>query len=255
MKVLPKIVKVLELFSNGDTLGFAEIVERTQLTRSNAAHILGALCDNQLLKRSSFGHYSMGKKLYELTGGTYRQNILNMLVQRCADRIASELGELGVVAACWKNQRLTLAKVQPKSAVQLSIADHWFEKSGWYRLSSGRLLLALQSDDVINAVVESVGLPSPAEWPEAFTKDKLLNQLAIIRQNRFVAVMRENSHLTSLAVPVKDAAGHDSLCLGTVYITGRHAEDKIRQDISKIADELHEQLCFHNISIQDISKL
>ena len=255
MKVLPKIVQILELFSNGDTLPFAEIVERTGLTRSNASHILSALCENQVLAKSSFGHYCIGKKLYELAGGTYRQNILSMLVQRCADRIASELGELGVVAACWKNRRMTLAKVQPKSMVQLIIADHWFEKSGWYRLSSGRLLLALQSDHVIHAVIDSVGLPSPAEWPEAFTKDKLLDQLAIIRKKRFVAVMRENNHLTSLAVPVKDAAGHDTLCLGTVYMTGRHAEDKIRQDISKIADELHEQLCLHNISIQDISKL
>ena len=80
MKVLPKIVQILELFSNGDTLPFAEIVERTGLTRSNAAHILSALCETQLLAKSSFGHYCMGEKLYELAGGTYRQNILNMLV-------------------------------------------------------------------------------------------------------------------------------------------------------------------------------
>jgi DNA-binding IclR family transcriptional regulator len=208
-----------------------------------------------LLTKSSFGHYRIGQKLYALSGGDCRINTFNMLVQRSADRIASELGELGVVAACWKNQRITLAKVEPKSTVQLSIADHWFEKSGWYRLSSGRLLLALQSNEVINAVVESVGLPSPAEWPEAFSRDKLMKQLAIIRQKRFVAVMRENDHLTSLAVPVKDAAGNDTLCVGTVYMTGRHAADKIRNSINKIAEELHEQLCFHNISMQDINNL
>lgn len=257
MKVLPKIIKVLELFSNGDTLAFSEIVERTGLSRSNAAHILSALCDNQLIAKSSFGHYCMGTKLYELAGGDCRQNILNMLAQRSADRIASELGELGVVVACWQNQRITLAKVQPESMVQLSIADRWFEKSGWYRLSSGRLLLALQSDDVINNIVEHVGLPSAAEWPEAFTGEKLLEQISVIREKRFVALMRENSRLTSVAVPVKDAAGHDSLCVSTVYITGHHSksDEEIIACLNSIADELHEQICFHNISIQDINNL
>ena len=66
MKVLPKLVKVLELFSNGDTLAFAEIVERTRLSRSNVAHILSALCDNQLLAKSSFGHYCMGLNFMSL---------------------------------------------------------------------------------------------------------------------------------------------------------------------------------------------
>ena len=257
MKVLPKIIKVLELFSNGDTLGFAEIVERTQLTRSNAAHILSALCDNQLLARSSFGHYCIGPKLYELAGGDCRLNILNMLAQRAADRIASELGELGVVVAFWNNQRVTLAKVQPEGMVQLSIADRWFEKSGWYRLSSGRLLLAMQSREVIEDIVHKIGLPGAAEWHEAITMEKFLHQTELIRQQELAVVMRENSQLTSVAVPVKDASGKDVLCVSTVYITGRHKlDDKaIENKLREIARELHEQICFHHISIQDINHL
>ena len=257
MKVLPKIVKVLELFANGDTLAFAEIVEKTQLSRSNAAHILGALCDNGLLAKSSFGHYCTGNKLYELTGGDCRLNILNMLAQRSADRIASELGELGVVVAFWNNCRITLAKVQPERMVQLSIADRWFEKSGWYRLSSGRLLLALQSNEVIKNIVDEYGFPSAAEWPEAITPEKFYSELEIIRQQRQAAVMRENSRLTSLAVPVKDFSGQDTLCVSTVYITGRHqlSDKEIAAKLHEIAGELHEQICFHHISMQDINNL
>ena len=257
MKVLPKIIKVLELFANGDTLAFAEIVERTQLSRSNAAHILGALCDNGLLAKSSFGHYCMGQKLYALSGGDCRLNILNMLAQRSADRIASELGELGVVVAFWQNCRITLAKVQPERMVQLSIADRWFEKSGWYRLSSGRLLLALQSDETIKNIVAEYGFPSAAEWPEAITPEKFYNELEIIRKQRLAVVMRENSRLTSLAVPVKDFSGKDTLCISTVYITGCYqlSDNMIASRLQDIADELHEQICFHHISMQDINNL
>ena len=257
MKVLPKIIKVLELFSQGGTLAFAEIVERTQLTRSNAAHILSALCENQLLTKSSFGHYCIGPKLYELTGGNFRQNILNMLSQHSADRIASELGELGVVVAFWNAQRITLAKVQPEGMVQLSIADRWFEKSGWYRLSSGRLLLAMQSKEVIENIVQNIGYPSAAEWPEAITHEKFSRQLELIRQQELAVVMRENSRLTSVAVPVKDASGKNVLCVSTVYITGRHQLDDqaIVARLREIADELHQQICFHHISVQDINNL
>ena len=257
MKVLPKIIKVLELFSQGGTLAFAEIVERTQLTRSNAAHILSALCENQLLTKSSFGHYCIGPKLYELTGGNFRQNILNMLSQHSADRIASELGELGVVVAFWNAQRITLAKVQPEGMVQLSIADRWFEKSGWYRLSAGRLLLALQSDEVIESIVQKIGLPSASEWLEAITPEKFAAQVQHIRQTRQAVVMRENGRLTSLAVPVKDASGADTLCVSTVYITGSHQEERIELigKLRKIAGDLHDQVVFHHISMQDMNQI
>ena len=257
MKVLPKLVQVLELFASGDTLSFAQIVERTNLTRSNAAHIVKALCANDLISKTKFGYYCMGPKIFALAGGDFRQNLLYMLAQRGADRIASELDELGVVVACWRNQRITLAKVQPERMVQLSIADRWFEKSGWYRLSSGRLLLALQSDSAIQEIVGSIGLPSAAEWPEAISPEKLQQEIARIRQQRYAAVMRENRRLTSLAVPVQDAAGADTLCVSTVYITGRHqlGDQAILEHLQSIADELHSQICFHHISIEDINNI
>ena len=155
------------------------------------------------------------------------------------------------------NQRITLAKVQPEGMVQLSIADRWFEKSGWFRLSSGRLLLAMQSKEVIENIVHNIGFPSAAEWPEAITPEKFFRQLELIRQQELAVVLRENSRLTSVAVPVKDAAGKNVLCVSTVYITGRHQLDDqaIVAKLREIADELHQQICFHHISVQDINNL
>ena len=70
-------------------------------------------------------------------------------------------------------------------------------------------------------------------------------------------VMRENSRLTSLAVPVKDFSGNDTLCISTVYITGRHplGDSGLLEKLRMIADDLHEQICFHHISMQDINHL
>lgn len=255
MKVLPKLIRILDLFAAGDTLTFAEITARTNLTRSNTAHLLNALCQNNLLTKSSFGHYQIGPKLFELTGGGRQQNLLNMIAQRGADRVASELNELGVAAAFHCGNRITLAKVQPERMVQLSIADRWFEKSGWYCLSSGRLLLALQSDAVIESIVEKIGLPSAAEWPEAMTKAKLFEQIQAVRQQRYAIVMRENNRLTSLAVPVTDASGEDSVCISTVYITNQHAgsDRTVIEHLLDIAQDMHNLLCFHHISLQHIN--
>jgi len=257
MKVLPKIIQVLELFAHGEVLTFAEVAERSGLTRSNTAHILSALCESNLLAKPRFGVYCMGEKIFALAGGECHQNILNMLAWGSADRIASELGELGVVVGFWKQHRVTLAKVQPESMVQLSIADRWFEKSGWYRLSAGRLLLALQSDEVIESIVQKIGLPSASEWLEAITPEKFAAQVQHIRQTRQAVVMRENGRLTSLAVPVKDASGADTLCVSTVYITGSHQEERIELigKLRKIAGDLHDQVVFHHISMQDMNQI
>jgi len=256
VKVLPKLVRVLELFAHGDVLPFAQIVERSQLTRSNTAHIVSALCENGLLTKTAFGYYCMGHKIFELAGNDCHQNLLNILAQRSADRIATELGELGVVVAFWQQQRITLAKVQPEGMVQLTIADRWFARSGWYRLSSGRLLLALQDDSTIAAIIRQVGLPTAADWPEAISEEKLFGQIRLIRAERRALAMRENGKLTSLAVPVKDASGRDSLAISTVYITGSKpiARSEIFLKLQQIADELHNQIKFHHIVVDNINK-
>ncbi|MBE6366864.1 MAG: hypothetical protein E7052_03005 [Lentisphaerae bacterium] len=257
MKVLSKIVRILELFAGGETLSFAEIVQQSSLTRSNTAHLLSALCEKHLLEKTSFGHYCLGSKIFELAGGNCQQNLLNILAQHSADRIAKELNELGVIVAYWQQQRITLAKVHPERMVQLTIADRWFERSGWYRLSSGRLLLALQSDDEIARIIEKIGLPTAAEWPEAITPEKLYKQIEIIRRNRHTVVMRENGNLTSLAVPAQDASGADTLCISTVYLTGRHqlSEQEIIAKLQEIAADLQEKILFHHISMQDINSI
>ena len=121
MKVLPKLVQVLELFASGDTLSFAQIVERTGLSRSNAAHIVKALCDNDLLARTGFGQYCMGTGIFRLTGGDFRQNLLYMLAQRGADRIASELDELGNTFI-FHNKKFTTQKFV--AFIQYTIQKH-----------------------------------------------------------------------------------------------------------------------------------
>ena len=115
----------------------------------------------------------------------------------------------------------------------------------------------MQSKEVIENIVHNIGFPSAAEWHEAITQEKFFRQLELIRQQELAVVLRENSRLTSVAVPVKDAAGKNVLCVSTVYITGRHQLDDqaIVAKLREIADELHQQICFHHISVQDINNL
>ncbi len=250
MKVLPKIVRMLTLFSHGGEFGFGEIVERTRLTRSNAAHLTSALCECGLLEKSGYGKYRIGPMLFELTGGSREAAQLAMFAERAAANIAGELGELGVVGCFWRDRRITLAKAFPDRMVQLRIADRWFENSGWYRLSSGRLLLAMQPDDRIAAVIEQIGLPPAEAWPEAVTMEGFRAEIERIRTRREVVMQRENGSLTSLAVPVQDADGADSLCVSTVYVTGRKSlsDAEVVDRLRSIASDLETQIVFHHLA-------
>lgn len=251
MKVLPKLVRTLRLFSDGGTLDFAEITARTGLTRSNQAHILHALCENRLLEKSAFGRYRAGAGLWELAGAGGARAALRMLSTNAASAVADTLHELGVVVCRSAGRRITLAKVQPERTVRLAIADRPMEHSGWYSLSAGRLLLALQSDDEIAAVVRQTGLPSPEEWPEVHDMPSLLRAAAAIREAGQVVLLRENGKITSVAVPVPDASGAPVLALSTVYITGSRddSDDAVLKRLGAIAEDLAAQLRFHGIAL------
>lgn len=251
MKVVPKIAKVLELFAENETLSFGEVVEYSQLNRSTVAHILSALCQCQWLEKTSFGCYRMGAGFYALTGEKRKNKLLAMLAERAARTVAGQLKELGVICCFSQASRITLAKVAPESMVQLSINDRWFENSGWYRQSSGRLLLAMQSESQINAIVDKIGLPTADAWPEAVTWSGFQREIERIRSAREAVVYRENGFLTSLAVSVKDASNKDDLCVSTVYVTGKQcfSETDMLARLREIALDMEIQLSFHQLSV------
>ena len=66
IKIMPKIITLLELFASGGDFAFSEIVVRTGLTRSNVSHLLQSMCECGMLKKEEYGKYRRGERLLRL---------------------------------------------------------------------------------------------------------------------------------------------------------------------------------------------
>ena len=97
IKIMPKIITLLELFASGGEYSFSEITAKTGLTRSNVSHLLQALCEEQMLEKVQYGKYRRGSRLTRLGLSVNPWKELIDKAGRCADNLMLWLNELAVV--------------------------------------------------------------------------------------------------------------------------------------------------------------
>ncbi|MFA6929338.1 MAG: IclR family transcriptional regulator C-terminal domain-containing protein [Lentisphaeria bacterium] len=254
IKVIPKIVKILELATKQGELSFTELLAGTGLGRSNLSHLLKSLCENGLLCRKGHGRYAPGEKLFLLLRSSDKETALYQIVNRCANNVMYEFNELTVVTACHGGQRLTLVKVRPQGkSHQVNGSGERYQRASWYNTASGRVLLAFQSEEQIRQLVNEYGLPLKSEWPTALTFESLLAEIAFIRQQQTV-VFEVDEYVTSIAVPVPDASGELTLCVSMAFLRAlrKFSDQEIIERLRKHAEVMAKEIHFNGIIVSKL---
>ena len=174
IKIIPKIIMLLEMFRSGDEISFAEVLKRSGLTKSNISHLLTSLCENGILVKTGYGSYRRGERLVILCGGDNLWTELNRMAERCADNIMAEFNELTVVGVRFQGRRLTIVKRKPVKNIQVELGNERHYQADWYGTANGRILLAFAPEETIREVVRHCGLPPRKIWAEAVSMPKLL---------------------------------------------------------------------------------
>ena len=177
IKVLPKILALLELFRFGDEITFAEVQRRTGLTKSNVSHLLSALCECDMLVRSRHGSYRRGERLVRLCGGDNIWQELKIMGDRYAGNIVGWFNELTVVGIRFQGRWFSLVKRKPVKNLQLEHGSERYYPATWYETASGRVLLAYAPEGVLVDTVRHFGLPPQDVWREAGSLPKLKAEL------------------------------------------------------------------------------
>lgn len=247
IKVVPKLMALLELFAPGDELGFSEITARAGLSRSCASHLLQALCAEEILVRTGYGKYRRGGRLTGLcAGGNPWQGLLER-AGRAADSLVRGLDALAVVGMRDADRRLTVVKRRP---ARREFPDP--PPADWYHTANGRVLLAFAPREVVEAVVRRHGPPARRAWREAVSLPKLVRELAVIREQGFV-LMDAEGPVAKLGVPVRDASGDPCLSLAAAYAPdGRPAEAAL-EHVRYQASVLEEELRVGGIRVADLA--
>ena len=254
IKVVPKIMTLLELFASGEELSFSEISKRARLTRSNASHLLSALCDVGVLSRPEYGVYRRGERLIRLCVGDNPWRELLIMAERCADNIVTRLNELTVVGLRFQGRRLTLIKRRPIKNLQVEQENERYHQADWYGTANGRVLLAFAPEPVVAEIVRHCGLPSRDIWSTALTYPKLLSELRIIREQRFV-VMAVDDEIKAIGVPVVDASGDAAFCVATAFpvFSCRHNDEEIIELLTHEAGTFEREMSIRGLCVADLS--
>ena len=257
IKIVPKIITILELFSDGREYSFTEIVVRTGLTRSNVSHLLQSLCEEHLLVKSSYGRYHRGERLILLCMGNNPWQLLLTMAERCADNLMHVLNEQTVVGVRIRSQRITLVKRRPEKMLQVdeqSNGKHYL--ADWYSTANGRILLAYAPRDVLEEIVRRNGLPDSKVWKEAVTLPRLEKELARIRSGGAV-ILQVDEQIKAIGIALRDASGEYLLSLATAFpvFSCPLTDSRILEQLRLAASDLEKEIRIHNLRIADLDHL
>lgn len=255
IKIMPKVIMLLELFADGKEFSVKEVIAHTGLNQSNVSHLLKSLCEENMLGRIEYGKYRRGKRLIRLCLGNNPWQKLLSKAERCADNLMTWLNELAVIGMRDQDRRLTIVKRQPLKNLQVDLVSARTYPANWYETANGRVLLANADKEIIRKIVTRCGLPERKVWREAASLPKLERELARIRERGYVA-MDVDEVIRALGVPVRDASGEPLMSLATAFpvFSCRKKEDEIIRYMQNLASTLEEELRIGGIRIMELKQ-
>ena len=255
VKMMGKVITLLELFASGEVYSFSEVAVRTGLTRSNASHLLSSLCGENVLEKTGYGRYRRGERLTRLCMSSNPWEALIEKASRCADNLVQWMNELAVVGMRDEDRRLTLVKRRPEKNLQVEPEGGKSYPADWYGTANGRILLAYAPGEILRRVVRRCGLPDRKIWRGAETLPKLERELEQIRGQGYVAV-RVDEVIRAVGVPVRDASGEAVLSLSTAFpvFCCRREDREIVDRMRSLASVLEEELAVGGIRVADLKQ-
>ena len=255
VKIMPKIITLLELFASGGDFAFSEIVVRTGLTRSNVSHLLQSMCECGMLKKEEYGKYRRGERLLRLCLSTNPWQELLGKAERSADNLMLWLNELAVIGMRDRDHRLTLVKRKPMKNLQVEQESGRAYPADWYSTANGRVLLAYAPAEMVKCIVRRVGLPDRKTWREAVSLPKLEKELERIRTQGY-ATISVDEVVRALGIPVRDASDEPLLSMSTAFpvFSCRKSEAEIIEYMRYLAATLEDELKVSGIRVADLKR-
>ena len=200
IQVINRAVDILEYVANDPERpkALGEIARDLGLNSATCANIIKTLLNRGYLEKLDLQRgYLPGKKMHLLGSNTiYKQELIDAADEEML-KLSRKLQENVLIAILKGDYRVIVLHHVYKQMVQATTQD---EKKA-YDSSTGRLLIALQSDEFQNKFILKHGLPSPSVWYEASTQKKFTASVKKIRDDGY-AVIECTDQILGIAVPI-----------------------------------------------------
>lgn len=215
-----------ELSRTGGAAGVSQLGRQLRINKSTVHRLLETLVRRGYVQQEwQGGRYGLTLKLWELGIGVVQDLSLTRAVRPLLEREAAATGESTMLGVVQDQEVLILDKVDSSQPLQISSPLGARVPIG--NSSLGRVLLAFQPDDFIDAAVASFAPRTPFGLQ---TPEQLRQDLARIRQEEVSSSRDEwQVGIAGAAAPIRDATG---TVAGAFCITGPTArldEDTLRE--------------------------
>ncbi|MBV9986904.1 MAG: IclR family transcriptional regulator [Chitinophagaceae bacterium] len=207
----------------------SEIATGLQLKPGTCANIVKTLTGRGYLEKlEAQKGYLLGKQAFALPGSQGQQQALIDIADREMEKIRTAIHENSLLGILKGENRLVIHRKNSDQLVQAHTPD---EKKA-YDSSTGRLLIAMQTDEQLKKFIQRFGLPPAALWPHAHTKNRFFEQVEKIRSNGY-ALIEDSVQIVGLAAPVyKDGRVIASL---SIYMPSFRFNSSIKAKMLKLA--------------------
>lgn len=208
IKVLEKMVRVLDLVSSLPRADLKTLARETGLKKPGLFRLLGSLVELRLLRRKPDGSYEIGPRLRELAQPFLSEQALVRAARLEAQSLAERTGEQVTVARLAEGERVILASATCERQMVV-VSNEREAHLPMDETATGLVLLASLDPKARGAVVpESERKPDNA-------------RLEAIADAGWACVTTADRQAAFLAVPVKGADGQTCAALGMSIPTSR----------------------------------
>jgi DNA-binding IclR family transcriptional regulator len=214
--ILGSAMRVVEhLSKNREAVGLRDLSRDLGIAVASAHRILRALCRERLaVQVGDRGMYASGERLTQIASNLLHANVLVPLALPLLREAAAESGESALIMVAEGHESVCRASVESEQILRVVFPVGW--RGPLYRGATGRVLLAYQTPQEIQAVIAR---GQRAASPLKLTKpDDLRRSLAKIRRAGYgVSHGERHEHWSSVAAPVR---GPHGLVIASVAIYG-----------------------------------
>jgi len=237
-----RIIEAIAAIDGSVTL--AEIARKTVLPRSTAHHLLRALVEfGYLIQDGDARTYTLGPKLFRLTGRTWTKEQLAKIAMPFLDELSRRTGEGTSLAVLRDGVVTVIAKREPEGPVH--VVQEVGARRPIYCTAVGKTLAAWLPDQelegIISRTVFELKTAKTITSPTAFRRE-----LARVRATGFAIDNEEHIEgIRCIATPVRDHSGEvrASLCVvGPKNHLPQRRLPEIRQALAAVAAGLSARL-------------
>lgn len=242
-KTIASVIKAIDviehLAQSEEELGVTEISEDLGMGVSATYHLLNTLRECGIIEQNDKSKkFKLSLKLWQLGMKAYGKNHISDIIKPFLKKLKELTGETSNLTVLDNDHIVYVAQEESDKAIKM------FTKTGesapLHCTGAGKILLAFQSEDKRNSILEKLELKKFTDYTIT-DKDELINKLEEIRNNGYGFDEEErNLDVFCIGAPV---FGINNEVIGCLSISGpksRFTEENIKQWIKVVVDTAKE---------------